>query len=98
MITYHPSICLFTPLNNFSSETPGPNFFKLLVEPSFKGSVGGGGGGGLKICTDCHIRLVKMATMSINCKNTKNFLNQESFEAKSWYIASGTQHQPSLFR
>ena len=31
-------------------------------------------------------------------KNPKNrlFQNQESFEAESWYIASGTQGQPSL--
>ena len=31
-------------LNDFFSETPGPNFFKLYVEPCVKG--------GLKICTN----------------------------------------------
>ena len=27
-----PSIRPFTPLNDFSSETPGPNFFKLFTK------------------------------------------------------------------
>ena len=36
-----PSVCLFTPLNDFS-EIPEPNFFKLYVEPCVKGE--------LKIC------------------------------------------------
>ena len=40
-----PTVCLFTPLND-SSETPGPNFFKLYVEPCVKG--------GLKICKKGH--------------------------------------------
>ena len=38
----HSSVRLFTPLNDLSSETPGPNFFKVHVEPYVKG--------GLKIC------------------------------------------------
>ena len=41
-----PSAPLFTLLNDFSSETPGPNFFKLYVEPCVKG--------GLKICKNGH--------------------------------------------
>ena len=39
------SVCPFIPLNGFS-EIPGPNFFKLHMEPSVKG--------GLKICTNGH--------------------------------------------
>ena len=37
---------LFTPLNDFSSDTPGPNVFKLYVEPCVKG--------GLIICKNGH--------------------------------------------
>ena len=36
------SVCLFTSLNDFASETPGPNFFKLYMEPCVRG--------GLNIC------------------------------------------------
>ena len=62
----HPSVCrLSTLLDNVSSETP--IFFKLHVEPSNKG---GGGGGGLKICTNSHGPLTKLAAMSIYGKNT----------------------------
>ena len=60
----HPrswSVGLSTPLNDFSSETPGPIFFKLHVEPSVKG--------GLKICSNGHRPLIKMATMHIYGKN-----------------------------
>ena len=59
-LSYHlPSICRCpsTPLNNFSSETPGPSFFKLHVEHSVKV--------GLKICSNDHGPLIKMATMPI---------------------------------
>ena len=42
----HLSVHPFTPLNDFSSETPGPNFFKLHVELCVKGE--------LKICTNGH--------------------------------------------
>ena len=52
----------FKPLNDFSSVTPGPIFFKLHVEPSVKE--------GLKICSDGHGPLIKMATMPISGKNT----------------------------
>ena len=41
-----PSVHPPTPLNDFSSETAGPIFFKLHVESSVKG--------GLKICTNGH--------------------------------------------
>ena len=54
---------LSTPLN-FSSETPGPIFFKLHVNPSVEG--------GLKICTNGHGPLIKMATMRIYGKNLKS--------------------------
>ena len=46
-----------TLLNEFSSETPGQTFFKLHVETSVKG--------GLKICTNGHGLLIKMAAMPI---------------------------------
>ena len=74
-----------TPLNDFSSETPGPIFFKLLVEP-VKGQ--------LKIYTNGQGWLSKMA--AILGKNLPK--NQESFEAESWYIALGTQGLPTLFK
>ena len=74
-----------TPLNDFS-ETPGPIFFKLHVEPCVKG--------GLKICRNGHGLLIKMATMPIYGKNPsymvktlKNLQSRESF----WYKASWTQ-------
>ena len=50
-----------TPLNDFSSETPGPIFFKLNVEPSVKW--------GLKIYTNGYGTLIKMSAMSIYGKN-----------------------------
>ena len=50
-----------TPLNDVSSEIPGPIFFKLHVKPSVKG--------GLKICTNSHDPFIKMAAMPINGKN-----------------------------
>ena len=51
-----------TPLNDFSSETPGPIFFKLHMELSLKGI--------LKICSNGHGPLLKMAAMPIYGKNT----------------------------
>ena len=70
---FHPS----TPLNNFSSETAQPIFFKFLLEPSVNG--------GLKIYTNGLVTLIKMATL-------KNLLqNQESFKAEYWFIVSGPQ-------
>ena len=50
------AVCLppsSTPLNHFSSENPGQIFFRLHVEPSVEG--------GLKICTNGHSLLIKMA-------------------------------------
>ena len=81
-----------SPLNDFSSETPGPIFFKLHVEPSVQGR--------LKICSNGHGPLTKMAAMPIYGKTLKNLFlqNQESFKAESWYIASWTQGLPSLFK
>ena len=78
-----------THLNDFSSETPGPIFFKLHVEPSVKY--------GLKICTNGHSPLIKMAAMPIYSKNLL-LQNQESFQAESWYVASLTQGLPCLFK
>ena len=60
MITYRPSSVdrtPFIPLNGISSETPGPVFFKLNVEPFVKG--------GLKICSNEQGLLIKMAAMLI---------------------------------
>ena len=50
--------CLSTPLNGFSA-TPGPIFY-FMWSPSW----------GLKICTDGHGLLIKMAAMTIYGKNT----------------------------
>ena len=55
-----------TPLNDFSSEMPGLIFFKLHVELSVKGE--------LKIYSNGHGSLTKMATMPIYGKNTKILL------------------------
>ena len=41
----------------------------------------------------------KIAALPIYGKTLKNLLqNQENFGAESWYIASGTQGLPSLFK
>ena len=53
-----------TPLNDFSSVTPGPIFFKLHVEPSVKGV--------LKICTNGHGPLIKMAATPIYGKKSSS--------------------------
>ena len=49
--------------------------------------------GVLSVCSNGSALLNKIATMPMYGKKTlKNLLwNQESFEAESWYIASGTQ-------
>ena len=57
-----PSVGSSTPLNDFSSVTPGPIFFKFLLEPSVNGE--------LKICTNGFGPLIKMAAMPIYGKNT----------------------------
>ena len=51
-----------TPLNDFSSETPRPIFFKLHVEPSVKSS--------LKLCSNGQGLLIKKAAKPIYGKNT----------------------------
>ena len=53
-----------TPLNDFSSETPGPIFFKHHVEHSVEG--------GLKICLNGQDSLIKMAAIPIYVKILKN--------------------------
>ena len=87
MITPRPSSVArpSTPLNVFFSETPGPHLFNFHVEPSVKG--------GLKIYTNCHCTLIKMAAMPIYGKTLEkySFKNHENFNAKSWYVALGTQ-------
>ena len=57
-------------LNDFSSETLGPIFFILHVEPSVKG--------GLKIYSSGHGPLSKMTVMFIYGKNTKKSSSPES--------------------
>ena len=51
------------PLNDFSSVTPGPIFFKLHLEPCVKG--------GLKIYTDDYGPLIKMGVMLYMVKHFK---------------------------
>ena len=53
---------LSTPLNDFSSETPGIIFFKFHLESSVNGW--------LKIGSDGHGLLIKLAAMPIYGKNT----------------------------
>ena len=50
----------------------------------------------LIICSNDSAPFNKMAAMPIYSKTLKYLLlqNQESFEAESWYIASGTQVLP----
>ena len=60
LTSIRPSVNIY--LNNFSSETPGSNFFKRHMEPSVKE--------GLKICTNDLDPLIKMATMLMYGKNT----------------------------
>ena len=68
LLSVHPPS---TPLNDFS-ETPGPIFFQLHVEPSVTV--------GLKICTNGHSPLIKMAVMPIYSKTLKNLpQNQENY-------------------
>ena len=66
MITLRPSCPSVgrqsTPLNDFFSETPGPIFFKFHMKPSVNGI--------LKIYTNGHGLLIKMAAMTIYGKNT----------------------------
>ena len=87
-----PSIHPATPLNDFSSETPGTIFFKFRVEPSVKG--------GLKICTNAHGLYLKWPLAAYMVKTLKNsFLqNQESFEAEPWYIAFGAHRTKKALR
>ena len=89
VITCRPSSVrrAFTP---FSIVTPGPIFFKLHVESSVKA--------GLKIYSNGHGPLIQVAPCSYMLKTIKNLLlqNQESFKAKSRYIASWTQGLPQV--
>ena len=90
---HSPSVvCPFTPLNELSSETPWPIFFKFHVEHSVKR--------GLKIYTNGHGLKHKDGRMPKYGKNTKTLLlqNKESFEDESRYLALGIQGPPSLFK
>ena len=81
------------PLNDFSSETSGPIFFILDAKLSVNG--------GLRICSNGHGLLIKMAAMPVHGNKTplRTLLqNQASFKDEYWYIASGTQGLPSLFK
>ena len=81
------------PLNDFSSETSGPIFFIFDVKFSVNG--------GLRICSSGHGLLIKMAAMPVHGNKTplRTLLqNQASFKDEYWYIASGTQGLPSLFK
>ena len=64
------------------SETPGPIFFKCLLEPFVNG--------GLKIYTNGFGPLIKITLHGTNLL----LQNEESFKAESWYIALGTQGLP----
>ena len=64
VVRRRPSVRPSTPLNDFSSEPPGPIFFKLHVKPSIKG--------GLKICSNGHGSLIKMAAKPIYNKKKKH--------------------------
>ena len=63
-----PSVCMsfVHTLKTFPSKTPELIFFKLHVEPSVKGR--------LKICTNGHGPLIKMAAIPICGKTLKNLL------------------------
>ena len=53
----------------------------------------------LTICSNSSAPLNKMAAMPIYDTTLKTVLqNKESFEAESWYTASGTQSLLSLFK
>ena len=58
-VIHHPPS---TPLNIVFSETPGPVFFKIHMKPSVNGV--------LKICTNGHGLLIKIAAMPIYGENT----------------------------
>ena len=63
-MVFHPFLrCMSTLLNNFSSETPGPIFFRLHVEPSVKE--------GLKICLNGQGLLIKIDPIPIYDKKKK---------------------------
>ena len=70
---------------NVLSETAGPILTRFHMGPSVEGM--------LTICSNCSAPLNKMAAMPIYGKTLKNLRlqNKESFEAESWYTASGTR-------
>ena len=56
--------------------------------------------GGTKVCSNGSGNMTKMAAMPIYDKNLKNLLlwNQKAFEFETWYVASGAQVLPILFK
>ena len=52
----------------------------------------------LRNCSNGFALMNKMAAMPMYGKTLQNLQNQESFEAESWYIASGTQGLPSMYK
>ena len=75
--------CLPSHLNDFSSKTSGPISFKLHVKTYVKG--------GLKIYTNGHGLLIKMAAMPIYSKILKNILLQNQESLGAWCKASRTR-------
>ena len=78
-----------TALNNFSSETPEPIFFKLHVEPSVKRGIENLFKWSWFVNQDGRYAHITLKIL---------LQNQESSKAEFWYIASWTQGLPSLFK
>ena len=81
------SVCPLIPLNDFSSETHGQIFFKFHVEPSVTG--------GLKICSDGHSPLSKMAAMPMYGKHTWKSSSPEPRKLYSWILVYGIVYSRS---
>ena len=56
--------------------------------------------GGMKVRSNGPGHMTKMATMPIYGKNLKNISlrNQKADDLETWYLASGAQVLPSLFK
>ena len=80
VIICRPSVCPSTPLKDFPFEAPGPIFFKMHAEPSVEDV--------LKIYTNGHSPPIEIASLLV-WRKIMLLQNYESFEAKSWYTASG---------
>ena len=78
---------LLTPLNDFSSETPWPIFFRLYMEISVNGET--------KTCSNGYGSLIKMATMPIYGKNTHKFSSPEPRKLLGWILVHGIRDSRS---